>query len=94
MKPYIRNNKTGETNKMKNFFTIFSVILGGLILIVSLFTVPTYWLWNWLMPTIFGLTKISLIQALGITILSAIIFGRAGSRDNYIISYYFWKSKY
>ena len=32
-------------------------------------------LWNWLMPVIFGLTAISFWQALGLLILSKILFG-------------------
>lgn len=32
-------------------------------------------LWNWLMPVIFGLTVISFWQALGLLILSKILFG-------------------
>lgn len=32
-------------------------------------------LWNWLMPAIFGLRQISFWQALGLVILSKILFG-------------------
>lgn len=32
-------------------------------------------LWNWLMPTLFGLTTITFWQALGLLILSKILFG-------------------
>lgn len=32
-------------------------------------------LWNWLMPEIFGLTEVSFVQALGILLLSKILFG-------------------
>ena len=34
---------------------------------------PTTWLWNYLMPALFGLTKIHVGQALCINILSGII---------------------
>ena len=40
-------------------------------LIVSL---PVMWLWNLLMPSIFGLTQITFWQALGINILTDILF--------------------
>ena len=33
-------------------------------------------LWNWLVPTLFGLPAISVWQALGLLILSKILFGR------------------
>lgn len=36
----------------------------------------TMWLWNWLMPAIFKLPTIGFWQAVGILILSHILFGR------------------
>ena len=52
------------------FFTpiIFLAIVAGFSAIVML-------LWNWLMPTIFGLVAISFWQALGILILCRLLFG-------------------
>ncbi len=35
-------------------------------------------LWNWLMPTLFGLPQIGFWQALGVFILSKILFGGFG----------------
>lgn len=52
-------------------------ILGGIALIAILaivFSFPTMWLWNWLMPTLFGLVKITWLQALGLNVLSGILF--------------------
>ncbi len=52
-------------------------VFGAIALIVVLaiiFSLPTMWLWNWLMPALFGLTKISWVQALGINVLSGILF--------------------
>lgn len=46
-------------------FTIFVIAL--------IFAYPTMWLWNWLMPTIFGLTKITVWQALGLSMLSGLL---------------------
>ena len=50
---------------------------------LALFTAITMWLWNWLMPAIFKLPAIGFWQAVGILILSHILFkggcfGRAG----------------
>lgn len=50
-----------------------------------LFGAVTMWLWNWLMPAIFKLPAIGFWQAVGILILSHILFkggcvGRAGRR--------------
>ncbi len=46
------------------FVVFYSLLLGG----------PIWLLWNWLMPTIFGLTKITFYQAIGLNILSSILF--------------------
>lgn len=42
--------------------------------IALLMAFPTMWLWNWLMPVLFGLTKITFWQALGINVFSGILF--------------------
>lgn len=36
---------------------------------------PIKWLWNWIMPSIFGLPEISFWMALGIALLISILFG-------------------
>lgn len=38
-------------------------------------TIPTWLLWNWLMPDVFGLPSVSLLQAFGLLLLSGFIFG-------------------
>lgn len=47
------------------------VIVATLALIMAF---PTLWLWNWLMPSIFGLSTITFWQALGLNFLSSILF--------------------
>lgn len=62
---------------MEKFVTYLGIVVLALFLIVLValvFTFPTLWLWNWLMPSIFGLTKITFWQALGINILSGMLF--------------------
>jgi hypothetical protein len=55
-------------------------IFGGAFVLLVLFgiaivmAVPTYFLWNWLMPNIFQLPEITLGQALGLNMLSSILF--------------------
>ena len=52
-------------------------ILAGIILIPSflaLFAAVTMWLWNWLMPALFKLPTIGFWQAVGILMLSHILF--------------------
>lgn len=46
-------------------------IAGGMAL---LFGLVLMWLWNWLMPAIFGLPSISFWQAWGLVVLSHILF--------------------
>ena len=36
---------------------------------------PIKWLWNWIMPNLFGLPEISFWMALGIALLASILFG-------------------
>lgn len=36
--------------------------------------IPVYFLWNWLMPDIFGLTEITLLQAIGLSLLCSCLF--------------------
>jgi hypothetical protein len=41
----------------------------------TVFSFVVMWLWNWLMPAIFGLHAIHFWEALGILVLSKILFG-------------------
>lgn len=51
---------------------IGGVLIGGLL--AFLFGFVVMWLWNWLMPDIFGLTTITYWQAWGLVVLSHILF--------------------
>ena len=42
---------------------------------VLVFGFATMYLWNWLMPAMFGLRAITFAQALGLVLLSKILFG-------------------
>ncbi|MFW6272701.1 MAG: hypothetical protein ACOC2U_02840 [bacterium] len=63
---------------MKHVFMVLGILL-FIVGVALLFSLPTMWLWNWLMPTIFGLTKITFWQALGINILSGLLFGKSSN---------------
>jgi len=65
MKRYLNREKT---------LKIISMILLG-ILIVGLFGLALTFLWNWLMPNLFGMKRITLLQGFGIFALSKILFG-------------------
>lgn len=57
-------------------------VFGGLLIIVIvaiILALPTMWLWNWLMPHLFGLVSITFWEALGINLLSGILFNKGGS---------------
>lgn len=47
----------------------------GFLLIAAGFSAAVMLLWNWLMPSIFGLAMINFWQALGILVLARILFG-------------------
>ncbi len=53
------------------------------VVIISLFIAfPTMLLWNWLMPTIFGLTEVGFWQALGLNLLSGFLFRSTSTNNN------------
>ncbi|MEW7278995.1 hypothetical protein ABW636_10405 [Aquimarina sp. 2201CG1-2-11] len=77
---------------MTNFFThkfrkkspieiVGMIIFGGIAIIglVILFGFVIMWLWNWLMPEIFGLTTLTYWQAVGLFILLKILLGGCGT---------------
>ena len=43
-------------------------------LLSFIFAIPVWLLWNWLLPTIFGVTKLTLIQAWGMSLLCGLLF--------------------
>ena len=45
-----------------------------LVLMSLVFAIPTYYLWNWLMPKLFHLPEVTLFQAWGINFLTSILF--------------------
>ncbi len=60
---------------------IVGMVIGGIILaglLAFLFGYVVMLLWNWLMPTIFGLGTIGYWQAVGLIILAKLLFGHIG----------------
>lgn len=57
---------------------IFAIFIIGFI---ALFGFVFQYLWNWLMPDIFGLITITYWQGIGLMILAKIIFGGFGDGD-------------
>jgi len=73
LKHKMRGKSTGEV--------VGWVILGalGIGALAILFGFVIMWLWNWLMPEIFGLTTLTYWQAVGLFILSKILIGCGSS---------------
>jgi len=49
-------------------------LIGLIVALAFLFSIPLLLLWNWLMPVIFGLKEITWVQSIGILMLSGILF--------------------
>ena len=62
-------------------FGIIYLVIFLIVLIALILTVPTYYLWNWLCPKLFGLPKISLLESLGINLLFGILFRSSTSKS-------------
>ncbi|HEY8276567.1 MAG TPA: hypothetical protein VIG52_06190 [Methyloceanibacter sp.] len=56
---------------------VAAVLIGLVVALVALliFTFIFQWIWNAVIPDVFGLKQITLWQALGILILASILFG-------------------
>ena len=70
---------------MEAILKIVMVAVGmlALALILGLLTaLPVYLLWNWLMPELFHLPIITFWQALGIAVLSSILFKSSSSKSS------------
>jgi hypothetical protein len=62
---------------MNKVLKIVLVVILGIAFVFALGYVTMY-LWNWLMPKIFGLTTLTLIETFGLLLLAKIIFGFGG----------------
>ena len=76
-------------NKLKLYWDIISPTLGiiimgiGVFLGVGLFlSIPLCLLWNWLMPTIFGLPTLNILETFGLTVLISLLAPRPFSLEN------------
>lgn len=55
------------------FIAGFAGIISLFVLFVLIGSIPLWLLWNWLMPYLFGLPTISLLQAVGLGFLISLI---------------------
>ena len=69
--------KFKHLSRTKRVFAIIGMAIGGVIIAAAMafiFGFVVMWLWNWLMPAIFGLTTITFWQAWGLVVLTHILF--------------------
>ena len=59
---------------MKDIAGAIIAVVGIFIAFSLLFALPTMWLWDWLMPELFGLKEITLFQAWGLNFLCGLLF--------------------
>lgn len=67
---------------------LFVAVIAAIIVIFTLLvfalvgSIPLYFLWNWLMPALFGLKVITWVQAMGLVFLTSILFKSSSSSCN------------
>lgn len=60
---------------METFIKVLGLILLGVVL-SAIVALPVMGLWNWLMPDLFELTRITYLQAWGLSVLSGLLFSQ------------------
>lgn len=58
---------------MEKWILYIAIVLGTL-LVTALLVWPIMWLWNWIMPIVFGLPILTYWQTFAIWILSGVFF--------------------
>lgn len=61
--------------KRMRWIVLIPIILAGIALFVVLGGLVVQWLWNWLLPALFGVPRVTFWQALGLLALCRILFG-------------------
>ena len=65
-------------NNLKKKIVIIPLVIAAL----AVFTFFFHWLWNSIIPDVFGLHVINYWQSLGILVISKILFGGFGFKNN------------
>ena len=66
---------------MNNIIGAALAVFGIVMVMAIILALPVMLLWNWLMPVIFGLIKITFWQALGINLLCGFLFRNSSSSN-------------
>jgi len=79
------NQDSAPGNKTQGMRTTRHIILWIMIILSLALVLGTvvHLLWNWLMPEIFGVGKISVLQGVGLLVLARLLFGRMGQRRDH-----------
>ena len=56
-----------------------ALVFGGVILFCALVSLPFWLMWNWLIPTIFGLPEITWLQSFGLWLLVFLLRNNLGN---------------
>ena len=60
--------------KLSSWIAVFIVWLAIMALIAALIALPVMWLWDAVMPDLFGLKEITFLQALCLALLCSLLF--------------------
>ena len=55
------------------------IIIVAVVTAVALSWLPVYFLWNWLMPSIFDIREVTVFEALGLVILVQTLFPKSNN---------------
>ena len=76
-------DNSGEEKRVKDFAKVIGAIfvaIGIIIVFPLIFALPVKWLWNAVVPDIFGLKEISWKQALWLSLLCSMLFKSYSSK--------------
>lgn len=68
----------GERHSGMELLAKVALACVALVAVSFLIAIPLFWLWNWLMPAIFGLSTITWPQAWGLLLMLSMLRGSAG----------------
>ncbi|MFK7786091.1 MAG: hypothetical protein AB8B56_13300 [Crocinitomicaceae bacterium] len=78
MENFFKHKMRGKSPAMIAGMVVLGIIaISGLAI---LFGFTVMWLWNWLMPELFGLPTLTFWKAVGVVILSKLLFGGFGGK--------------
>lgn len=66
---------------LENVIALILVAVAA-VLLYALAALPVMWLWNWLMPELFGLQTVNFWQALGLLVLCGALFRSSSSSSS------------